>query len=389
MAEIMNFKIVTNSKLVEKGDTFVALGKGFDFIDEAKNRGAKKIIKGEKAFGQAAKKHLENLREKNRDLKVIGITGSYGKTTTKDLLGFVLSKFGNTISAKGSFNNEIGVPITIFEADGETQYLVLEMGANAIGDLVYLTNIAPLDIACILSIGSAHLGKFGSLENVKKAKSEIFEGLAQNGIGLIPENDENCKEIFDKFPTKKITTFSEVPREKTETKLLGEHNLSNISAVEKICSLLDLDMEKVKSAISKFLPISDHRLQLIEKAGLLFLDDSYNANPASMKAALETFEKLNVDKKYAGKKYAVLGKMEELGDAEEKEHKKIGELFANSFIEKVLIYSSDDRHYFGENEKFIYFDNKDSIKDYISKTAQNGDSILVKASNSSKLWEII
>ncbi|MDR2748625.1 MAG: UDP-N-acetylmuramoyl-tripeptide--D-alanyl-D-alanine ligase, partial [Bifidobacteriaceae bacterium] len=151
MMQIENNRIVTNSKQVKEGDTFVALQGGFDFIDEAKNRGAKKIIKGEKKFGLFAKSYLQSLRDKqglrdkNKNLKVIGITGSYGKTTTKDLSGFVLSHFGKAVWAKNSFNNEIGVPITIFQADETTQYLVLEMGANAIGDLVYLTNIAPLD----------------------------------------------------------------------------------------------------------------------------------------------------------------------------------------------------------------------------------------------------
>ncbi|MDR3152109.1 MAG: UDP-N-acetylmuramoyl-tripeptide--D-alanyl-D-alanine ligase [Bifidobacteriaceae bacterium] len=385
--------VLTNSEDIKKGDTFVALGRGIDFIDQALQNGASKIIKGEIEFGRAAKKYLQNLRELNPQLQVIGITGSFGKTTVKDLLGFILSKVGQTVFAKESFNNEIGVPITIFAADRNTQYLVLEMGANKIGDIKYLTDIAPLDIACLLGIGAAHISSFGSLKNIILAKGEIFAGLKNTGIGFVPDFDENAKSMINIYSDKNIKTF---PKKITfdnnlkffSTNLLGEHNLSNISAVISICEFLKIDMQVVKKIIAKFKPLSDHRLRLVEKNKITFLDDSYNANPSSMLAGLKTLLDLKNDypKKYSIP-MAVLGKMEELGKYSKNIHLEIGQAFQNSDIRRVLVLG--EKNLYGVSDKFIYFPRKAEIINYIKKNAKKGDILLVKASNYSKLWEVI
>ncbi|MDR3128179.1 MAG: UDP-N-acetylmuramoyl-tripeptide--D-alanyl-D-alanine ligase [Bifidobacteriaceae bacterium] len=380
-------RVITNSKLIKAGDTFVALGKGVDFIGEAKLRGASKIIKGETAFGIESKKYLANLRRHNPNLKVIAITGSVGKTTVKDLLGFVLSQFAKTVFSPNSYNNEIGVPITIFQCDKTTQYLVLEMGANKIGDLDYLTNIAPPDIACLLSVAPAHLQDFGSITNIIKAKTEIFANLLSNGTGIIPADNTNIQIALYKYNDKKFITFPKVPDLKNtktalKTKLLGEHNLINMSAVLKICQTLQLDLDKVISIISKFQQLSPHRLQKIIKSNLVFLDDSYNANPNSMLAALQTLVSLQA-KRY----WAVLGKMEELGNQSNNLHKQIGLAFNNSLVSQVLIFG--EINLYGSYNKFLYFSNKIDIIQYIKNNAKKGDNILVKASNYSKLWEVI
>ncbi|MDR3116222.1 MAG: UDP-N-acetylmuramoyl-tripeptide--D-alanyl-D-alanine ligase [Bifidobacteriaceae bacterium] len=385
--------VLTNSKNIKKGDTFVALGKGTNFIDEALQKGADKIIKGEVQFGKAAKKYLQSLRKQNPQLQVIGITGSFGKTTVKDLLGFILSKAGQTVFAKESYNNEIGVPITIFAADEKTEYLVLEMGANKIGDIKYLTDIAPLDVACLLGVGSAHISSFGNLDNIVSAKGEIFAGLKNGGVGFVPDFDKNAKNLIKIYNHKNIKTFSRFPSRSQSpsfisTNLLGEHNLSNISAVISICEFLKIDTQIVRNAIEQFKPISKHRLQLLEKPPITFLDDSYNANPASMLSGLKTL--LNLKKTYP-KKYlralAVLGKMEELGKESKNEHLEVGKAFQNSAVEKILVFG--EKKLYGTSDKFLYFSSKLQIADYIKKNAKKGDILLVKASNYSKLWEIV
>ncbi|MGO1341824.1 MAG: UDP-N-acetylmuramoyl-tripeptide--D-alanyl-D-alanine ligase, partial [Cellulosimicrobium funkei] len=197
--------VVVDSRRVAPGSLFVALPgenvDGHDYAAGAVEAGATLVLAAREldvpcvvvddvqaALGELARHVLATLRERG-DLRVVGVTGSVGKTTTKDLLGQLLRPEGPTVVPRGSFNNEIGLPLTVLEADESTRFLVLEMGASGVGHLTYLTRIAPPDVSVVLVVGSAHLGEFGGIEAVARAKSEIVTGLAPGGVAVLNADD--------------------------------------------------------------------------------------------------------------------------------------------------------------------------------------------------------
>ena len=287
---------------------------------------------------------LQRLREAalepgGSDLRVVGITGSVGKTTTKDLLAQLCGSVGPTIAPVRSFNNEIGLPLTVLRADESTRFLVLEMGASGPGHLTYLTDIAPPDVAVVLIVGHAHLGGFGGIDAVAVAKSEIVQGLVADGVAVLNADDPRVSAMASLAPGDVVTfgaapeatvgvrdvrldrsgraTFTLVRRGETEQtaevslRLVGEHHVHNALGAAAAALAVGLDLDEVAAGLSAADALSPHRMHVVDRPdGVTVVDDSYNANPDSMRAALKALAVL------AGRdrrSIAVLGEMLELG----------------------------------------------------------------------------
>lgn len=376
------------------------------------------------ALGELAKAHLADLRDRT-DIQVIGITGSAGKTTTKDLLGSVLADHGPTVRPILSFNNEVGCPLTVLEANEETRYLVLEMGASGKDELRYLTDIAPLDVAVVLLVGRAHLGGFGDVETLAKAKRELVEGLALGGVAVLNLDDEDVWAMRSKAPGK-VISFSaqgnkqadlraisvrvdsfghahftlEAPACVTEVglSLVGLHQVSNALAVLATANALGLDVCDVASRIGGFAADSPHRMAMneltvqrgSESVEVVLLDDSYNANPDSVKAAFDTAAPLAKDRN-CHRIILVLGEMLELGEASAEIHREVAsysEVLNPSLV--VLVGEGAGSYAAGldEDTDVRRTANHEEAYDVLTTNLEERDFVLVKGSNGSGVWQI-
>lgn len=429
---------VVDSRQVESGSLFVAIAgehsDGHDFAQAAHQAGAALVlaqrpINGvphvvvddtQTALGQIAAAHLESLRE-HGDIKVVGITGSAGKTTTKDLIGQILSTAGETIAPKGSFNNELGLPLTVLQATEDTKYLVLEMGANAQGDLTYLTSIAPLDVAVVLIVGSAHLGGFGGgIEDVARAKSEIVAGVRKGGSVVLNADDLRVFAMRDKaseqvltFGVVRSTTFQATNTSldalgqasftvtdsrsnesaQVALKLVGEHHLTNALAAITAVAAVGIPLSQSVPVINSARALSPHRMDVTERAdGVTIIDDSYNANPDSMRAALKTLAALSGRKR---RTIAVLGEMLELGPDSRTQHDDIGRLVVRLNISLLVVVGkgasgfADGALQEGSwGEEVVSVDSIEEAHDLLDSTLEPGDLVLIKSSNGSGLWKL-
>ena len=423
-----------NTKEIEKDDVYIGIkGERFDgskFYQEAFSNMAKgaiinkidgletKHIEGKflievedtiDAIGEIAKYKREKY-----NIPVIAVTGSVGKTSTKDIIYSVVSQKYNTLKTQGNMNNHIGLPMTILKLK-DHEALVVEMGMNHLGEISKLTNIAKPTIAVITNIGTAHIGNLGSRENILKAKLEILEGLSEDGF-LVINNDndllnkwnlENKRykvvtygiENDSKFVAKDIeykdngSTYTLIENNKEIENISvpvgGEAFVYNSLAAISVGTLLGIPMEKIKKGIQKF-ELSKMRLD-IEKTeqGYTIINDCYNANYDSMKSAIEFLK--NAEGK---RKIAVLGDMLELGDFSEELHKKVGEIVAQNNI-NILITVGKEAMLIAEIAKkngvehvYSYDNNKDAIEK-IKKILAVDDVSLIKASNSMNFKEIV
>ncbi|MEY3407058.1 MAG: hypothetical protein RL038_119 [Actinomycetota bacterium] len=365
---INNF--VTDSRKVTPGDIFVALvGENFnghDFLNDAFSQGAIAAVVTQEiaephflvadtllAYGKIAAAHRAKLKA-----KVIGVTGSSGKTSTKDLLSSVLSKFGNTVAPSGSFNNEIGMPATILSADLSTEYLVLEMGMRGLGQISYLCEIAKPDIGVVLNIGSAHMELLGSRAAIAEAKTELVLSLDAAGTAIINADEPLILSYLPKIQAK-VLTFGEAPSSdirvddialnqaglpefeinsfgessRLELQLAGEHQAMNAAAVVAVTQSLDLDFAKVVDALAKAEPTSSMRMQVVDLPnGITIINDAYNANPESMRAGLKALKAMAKGRRT----WAVLGEMRELGQLKVEAHDEIGRLCVRLDINRLV-----------------------------------------------------
>ncbi|RXR27805.1 UDP-N-acetylmuramoyl-tripeptide--D-alanyl-D-alanine ligase [Oerskovia turbata] len=428
--------VVVDSRLVRKGALFVALGgehvDGHDFVPVAVDQGAALVLAArdvdapavvvedvQAALGALAREVLRRLRAAG-DLQVVGITGSVGKTTTKDLLGQLLTPHGRTVVPRGSFNNEIGLPLTVLEADASTRYLVLEMGASGLGHLTYLTRIAPPDVSVVLAVGSAHLGEFGGIEAVATAKAEIVTGLAPGGTAVLNADDLRVVAMADVAPGP-VVTFGTIPaadvraenigmdragcasfdlrvRGAEETfpvqlRLVGEHHVANALAAAAAAVRLGLEPRVVAAGLAEAAAISPHRMAVTQRAdGITVIDDSYNANPDSMRAALKA---LAVMAGRERRSVAVLGEMRELGPDSRAAHDEIGRLVVRLNI-KLLVVVGDGAGgiHDGATQEGSWGDETRFVPDVEAASALlrdellPGDVVLVKSSNGSGLWRL-
>ena len=345
-------------------------------------------------------------------LTVIGITGSQGKTTTKDLLNYILSSAGETVAPKGSFNNELGVPLTILECNEQTKYCIVEMGARHIGDIASLCEIAKPSIGAVLKVGNAHIGEFGSREAIAQAKSELITSLGSGGTAILGTYDQftpamkvadgvavltfgersDCNvraadvEIREGRPHFDLVTKS--GRAAVGMRLVGLHQIPNALAAAAISSALGLSVDQIAGALSMAELASKWRMEIFELNGRLMINDSYNANPESMAAALRTLALFAQER--GGSSWAVLGKMHELGPSENTDHVAIGKLVSDLGIDQLLTVSMPAYGHGLESDsdtKVHELDEKNSVVALL-KEMQSGDVLLVKASRAEHFEEI-
>ena len=404
--------VSTDSRTLQSGQLFFALnGPNFDgnqFAKQALNKGAIAVVVDEDILisdnrvirVENTLKSLQTLSTEHRKTlgtTIIALTGSNGKTTTKELIHSVLSTTFNTVANLGNLNNHIGVPLTLLSLKEDTEIGVVEMGANHPGEIAFLSNIAQPDSGLITNFGKAHLEGFGSLEGVVKAKSELYDYL-KNTNGLIFANADDSKimaqlkgqdpitygtqttaRVSATLLTEEDRVRIEVDQQEIPTQLSGAYNGYNALAAYAIGRHFGVSPQNAKSALESYIS-ENNRSQLIRKKDLLITLDAYNANPTSMHAALASFSKKE------GKKIAILGQMNELGKYTESEHKQLVDWIKSSPL--------DDCYWVGSSfEQFVssdkYFTNVDQAMDYFSKTPLGQASLLVKGSLSFTLEKLV
>ena len=329
------------------------------------------------------------------NIPVVAVTGSVGKTSTKDLIASVVSQKYNTLKTKGNYNNEIGLPLTILGLTNE-EAMVVEMGMNHLGEIRKLTNIAKPTVAVITNIGTAHIGNLGSRENILKAKLEILEGLQGNTVVMNNDNDllhkwvnEN-KEKYNiitygiKNKSKYMATDIKSFEDKSEFKFVCEHFILNSLCAIAVGEYLNVPTEKIINGIAN-LELTKKRMEVLtSKSGATVINDTYNANYDSMKAAITYLKEIKNKRKIA-----VLGDMLELGDYSKELHEKVGEEVDESI--DILITIGKEAKYIAEKSKAKQIieckDNNEAIEK-LKEIQTKNDAILLKASNGMKFFEI-
>ena len=407
-----------NSKEINKDDVFIGIkGETIDgskFYMDALEKGAKGAIitKGfytktiddkfiiEVEDTTKALQQLATYKRSKLNIPVIGITGSVGKTSTKDMISSVIETKYSVCKTKGNLNNHLGVPLTILSLKNE-EVLVVEMGMNHLGEISSLSNIAKPTIGVITNVGTAHIGNLGSRENILKAKLEILDGIDNGKLIINNDNDmlhnwylNNKDNVItiginndsdykaENISYKESTTFTYNDKE-IVVNVGGEAFVYNALMGIAVGTLLNIDIDDIKRGISS-LKLTNNRLEVIEKDGYRIINDCYNANFDSMKEGIQNLSK------YEGRKIAVLGDMLELGDYSEELHRNVGKVVNDNNID-ILITVGEEAKYIDEEsniEKYHFDNNEDAIK-YIKSIINKGDNILIKASNGMKFIEIV
>lgn len=423
-------KVVIDSRKVSQGDLFVAINgenvDGHDFCHEAIKKGAIAVISSKELVGiptllvkegNAASKNVDQptvialgklasyLLMKLPNIFKIAVTGSSGKTTTKDLLFDLGNLIGPTVAPVGSYNNEIGMPQTILECDEKTKVLILEMGAREVGNIKKLCQIAKPDTSILLNIGSAHIEIFGSRELILKTKSEIIECLNAEDVAVLNHEDET----FSKQKTKaKVVSFglsgadvsakNVVLNDKAQAsyelefegkvsqvnlKIVGAHQVSNSLAAAAVFLKKGLDIDLVAKTLSNSVAKSKWRMQVeVNSKNITVINDSYNANPESMKAAIRTLKQVGADKKT----FIIVGEMLELGSDSKQMHEEVADLIQKLDVKKTLVVGNGAKiisDYLSSNAYKGRLEFCVDIDSAISKTKEMveiNDVVLVKAS---------
>ena len=418
--------VSTDTRKIEEGTMFIALkGENFNgnnYVLEAFNKGAKIAIVDEVKCDlnelkedvalikvQNARRALMDLAKFYREklgLKVVGITGSAGKTSTKDLVAAVLSDKYKVFKTKGNFNNEIGLPLMILELDSTYDVAILEMGMRGLGQIKELAEIASPDLGIITNIGISHIEILKTRENILKAKMEIATFFDKNNTLVVCGNDDflgalpnaeykivktgvgenfkiGAKNIALEELSSKFTVYDGEKEEEFSLDMPGEHNISNLMLGIAIAKELGVSFEEMKRGL-KNIEATSMRLELIKKDGFSILNDCYNSSPVAVKSAIDVMK--NIEGK---RRIAVLGTMRELGHKSEEAHEEIGKYAKENGIEKVLCFGD-----FSENIKEGYgegctvYENKEELIKDLLNIICDGDIILVKASRSLKFEEI-
>lgn len=348
-------RILTDSRDAEKGDAFLALkGERFDahnFIAQVAQAGCQVAIVDHPveadlcqlvvADTRLALGHLGAYRRAQcQDLKVLALTGSSGKTTTKEMLGSILSGLAPTLITRGNLNNDLGVPMMLLELRPEHQYAVMELGASHKGEIDYTSNLVQPHVAGILNIGTAHLGEFGGRDGICRAKSEIYRHIDAQGTSIVPAHDDFTAEIRQAVETEKVLSFGEggdvfatdvqlhpqsaqfkihTPEGVRDVNLpfAGLHNVHNAEAATAFALAIGVHLDEIVQGMEHAIGAKG-RLNFIKKDQYLFIDDTYNANPTSMRAAAEVLTQQQ------GIKVMLMGDIGELGESSRQEHHDLG-----------------------------------------------------------------
>jgi UDP-N-acetylmuramoyl-tripeptide--D-alanyl-D-alanine ligase len=426
--------VIADSRIAAAGSMYVAIAgervDGHDFAGSALSAGSVVVLAARPlaapdghalptivvddpvlALGRLAKA----VRRDRLACRVVAITGSSGKTSTKDLLAAVLSRLGPTVGPAGSLNTEVGLPLTVLSADRDTEFLILEMGMRGLGHIEYLVGIADPDIGIVLNVGSAHVGMLGSREAIAEAKSELVTGLGEEATAILNADDALVRSMGSRTSAC-VVTFGESPSADVRAtdvrlddsarasytlvdgrpgdggtapvalQLVGEHYVSNSLAVAAAALCLGANVDTVAQALSEAVVRSRWRMEVSEApGGFTVINDAYNANPESMRAALKTLVALAAGRRT----WAVLGEMRELGDEALVEHDAIGRLAVRLDVSKLVCVGAGTRVMFlaasnegSWSEESVHVADVDEAIRLLREQVRAGDVVLVKASRS-------
>lgn len=419
-------QVTSDSRIVQANSVFLAIKgervNGEDYALQAVEKGAKLVITENSISGLAQDKQCvvenvldasiamgKNFRAKY-NLEVIGVTGSVGKTTTKDFIYTALSPFTKTVKSKGNQNNELGMPQTIFTFTNEDRYAILEMGMTHFNDVHKLSDAAKPKAAVITCIGVSHLLQMKTQENILKAKMEIVDGMQKDGILVLngddaflskvhtthPENvfyfgiENQNADVVAKNVCKQDQQCSFEIHDKQNGVLsctiptIGNHNVLNALAAYTVVTRLGFEAKQTAKNLSAYQP-SGMRQKLVKKDDILFIEDCYNASPDSMRAALNTLADVS-----SARKIAVLGDMLELGQDSKTMHQTVGQYAKQKMVDIMLCYGQEANYIcqsFGKNA--FHFEEKTALADFLIKNLQKGDTVLFKASRGMAFEEVI
>jgi len=416
-----------DTRTLAKTDLYIAIKgpnfDGHDFIGKAEAAGASAVlVEQESDTGLAqiivkdthlALAELAGVWKNKAEVKTVAITGSNGKTTVKEMIAAILSVDANVLFTKGNLNNDIGVPLTLLKLQKQDQYAVIEMGANHSGEIAYSSQFAQPDVAVITNVGAAHIEGFGSLEGVANAKGEIVASLKPEGVailnrddefyalwkriaqdrkiisfGLHPSADVTATEIKSKDDSAAFESHFVLSTAKAEVKiklgLAGQHNVLNALAAAASCLNLGVKLQQIKQGLETMQPVVG-RLQILDGTkGSLIIDDTYNANPSSVKAALEVLIKSK------GEPWFVMGALAEMGPESIKKHEELGELIKSMNVVRLLTIGSDAEStstIFGNGATF--FNTQAQLIAYLEQQLKGNETVLIKGSRSQKMENIV
>jgi UDP-N-acetylmuramoyl-tripeptide--D-alanyl-D-alanine ligase len=414
-----------DSRHIKPGQLFIAIVgdkfDGHDFIELAKQRGAVaalvdrtmasdlpllQVLDTRKALGALAQHHRNQF-----SVPIIGLTGSCGKTTTKEMIVAILSQSGPVLTNNKNFNNDIGVPLTLLNLTAQHRYAVIEMGANHLGEIAYLSQMTNPDVALITNIEPAHLQGFGSMAGIARAKAEIFSGLSATGVAVINADDSfsdtwqkqlapyrvirfglSCQSNFSATSIKidaqgKASFLLHAPSGEEcliGLTLPGQHHVMNALAAAAAASQLGVGLADIKAGLEKIQPVPG-RINIIKtKIGATIIDDSYNANPSSVAAALKLLAH------YPGRHIFVMGDMAELGENADCYHRQIGQLAKELNLEEVYTcgaLSALTAEEFGVNAK--HYANQEELISALKSRLQNKVTVLIKGSRSARMDQVV
>ena len=420
--------VVLDSRLLKEGYVFIATKgekvDGHKFIPSVFEKGALAVICEdlpqnltgpcilvEDSF--TALKSLAFFYRQQLDLKVVGITGSVGKTSTKEFVAGVLSAKYNVWKTQGNFNNEVGLPLTVLQLRDEHEIAVLEMGISDFGEMHRLSQIARPDVCILTNIGQCHLEFLGDRDGVLRAKTEIFDFMNPDGHIFVNGDDDKLITLKEKWQ-EKLTTFGrseendvfavnelsrgllgsvvdiqgKVEAQSVQVSLPGEHMILNALAASAVANLFGLSVEEIKRGMRNVKAVSG-RSNIIDFSEYVLIDDCYNANPVSMKAAIDLLQSAN------GRKVAVLGDMFELGEEEEKLHFEVGEYTKNKVDVLICVGNLAMQIYKGameekeDNMQIFYVEKKEDVYPNLQKIIMPQDTILLKASHGMGFADIV
>jgi UDP-N-acetylmuramoyl-tripeptide--D-alanyl-D-alanine ligase len=416
---------VVNSSEAITGSLFLAIKgervDGHDFVADARSHGAVLTLSTKSVEGPhilvsdvvvALGKLAQHVRSNLLNLTVIGITGSQGKTTTKELLTSILSAAAPTVAPHGNFNNEIGAPLSLLHCTEATKYCIVEMGARHKGDIAHLCSIAQPNIGVVLKVGTAHLGEFGSIEAIAETKSELISSLSAEATGILGTYDNFTPKMAALHKGKNITfgessdcdiraTDIEVRegrahfdlitpegRSAVGLRIVGLHQVANALAVASVATVLGFSLDQIAGGLSTAESQAKWRMEINELPSLVLINDAYNASPEAMAAALQTLVFFAQER--GGESWAFLGKMHELGESSDTDHAAIGTLASELGIDHLVCVGASE---FGaavgpESATTVHLCKDKAEALLVAANINPGDVVLVKASRSEKLEEL-
>ena len=432
-AAVVAGAVRTDSRAVGPGDIFVALpgetSDGHLFVSAAVASGAALIVvehevdttvpqivvsHGVVALSDLAREVVARVRS-GGELKVVAVTGSNGKTTTKNMLRAIFAAEGKTVAPVGSFNNEVGAPISMLGVERDTKFLVVEMGADGVGDIAKLVAVARPDVGIVLTVGLAHIGKFGSADAIELAKGEMVSDLPTTGVAVLNADDSRVVRMAQRTSAQvqwfglsatadvraenvattasgtSFTVVADGERTDVRLKILGEHHVTNALAAIAAARAVGIPVERSVDALEALVRAERWRMEVLDGPdGVVIINDAYNASPDSMSAALKTLAELTRDGKH--RSIAVLGEMAELGEFADDEHDRIGRLVVRLNIGQLIVVGHNARHIHNAaglegswDGESLLVETADEAYALVRDRLREGDVVLVKSSKSAGL----